>query len=88
MPKSVEKVAMESAGVLVDRVDQLRELIPEGFTEGKVDFDKLRRLRGFARASNSRIEARPRNRHTRKFGGCQNTPNFQHGPVSARLRRA
>ena len=38
----VEKLSLASADPLEDRVEQLKELFPEAFSEGKVDFEKLR----------------------------------------------
>lgn len=41
-----EKVPTTSADITQDRLDALRQLIPEAFTEGQVDFDKLRAALG------------------------------------------
>ena len=38
----IEKVGLESENLVDDRLDKLRELMPEVFTEGGIDFDKLR----------------------------------------------
>ena len=35
-----------SADVIAENVDQLKELFPEAFTEGKIDFDVLKQLLG------------------------------------------
>jgi len=37
---------MQSADITADRLASLRDLLPEAFTEGKVDFDKLRQALG------------------------------------------
>lgn len=41
-----ERMPLTSEDVLAERVQQLRELFPEAFTEGKVDFDRLRQALG------------------------------------------
>ena len=38
----VEKLSLTSADPLQGRIEQLKELFPEAFSEGKVDFEKLR----------------------------------------------
>lgn len=42
----VEKMPLTSEDVLVERMQQLRELFPEAFTENKVDFERLRQALG------------------------------------------
>jgi len=42
----VEKMPLTSEDVLGARMQQLRELFPEAFTEGKVDFEKLKQALG------------------------------------------
>jgi adenine-specific DNA-methyltransferase len=42
----IEKLDLESEDLVDDRLRQLRELVPEAFTEGGIDFDKLRLLLG------------------------------------------
>lgn len=37
-----EPVIKETTSVLSDRIEQLKQVFPEAFTEGKVDFEKLR----------------------------------------------
>jgi adenine-specific DNA-methyltransferase len=37
-----EPIATTSADLIADQTAQLKELFPEAFTEGKVDFEKLR----------------------------------------------
>ena len=41
-----ERIAYEVAAPLADRLQALRDLIPEAFTEDGVDFDKLRSALG------------------------------------------
>ncbi|MGB2974436.1 MAG: hypothetical protein WBD18_00155, partial [Phycisphaerae bacterium] len=41
-----QKVNMQSADLTADRLAGLRDLLPEAFTEGKVDFDRLRQALG------------------------------------------
>lgn len=41
-----EPIAVESAEILKDRIQQLRDLFPEAFTEGKIDWDRLRATLG------------------------------------------
>jgi len=41
-----QKVNMQSADITADRLAGLRGLLPEAFTEGKVDFDRLRQALG------------------------------------------
>ena len=38
----IEKMALESESLVDDRLDKLKELMPEVFTESGIDFDKLR----------------------------------------------
>lgn len=38
----IEKVDLASENLVDDRLDKLRELMPEVFSEGGIDFDKLR----------------------------------------------
>jgi adenine-specific DNA-methyltransferase len=45
-PSNTTSVAHTSADLTAERLDALRNLIPEAFTEGKVDFDKLRTALG------------------------------------------
>ena len=40
------RMPLTSFDVVQDRMDRLRELFPEAFAEGKVDFDKLRQVLG------------------------------------------
>jgi len=40
------RMPLTSYDVVQDRMDRLRELFPEAFAEGKVDFDKLRQALG------------------------------------------
>jgi len=44
--KKKQKVNRQSADIPADRLARLRELVPEAFTEGKVDFDRLREALG------------------------------------------
>lgn len=41
-----DKVATETPDLLAERIERLRELFPEAFAEGKVDFSKLRAALG------------------------------------------
>lgn len=42
----IEQVSMQSADVVAERIEQLRDVIPEAFSEDKIDFDKLRTVLG------------------------------------------
>ena len=42
----VKKVKKESMDITEAKLDGLNKLLPEAFTEGKIDFDKLRRSLG------------------------------------------
>ena len=42
----IEKMNLESENLVDDRIEQLRQLMPEAFGEGGIDFDKLRLLLG------------------------------------------
>lgn len=42
----IEKMDLDSEDLVADRLQQLRELVPEAFEEGGIDFDKLRLLLG------------------------------------------
>ncbi|MFW6030077.1 MAG: site-specific DNA-methyltransferase [Halanaerobiales bacterium] len=42
----VEKVNKESVNIVADRMENLKKLFPEVFTEGKIDFNKLRLMLG------------------------------------------
>jgi adenine-specific DNA-methyltransferase len=46
MADDIEKVDLESKDLVAERVDEMRELFPEVFTEGGIDFDKLRLVLG------------------------------------------
>jgi adenine-specific DNA-methyltransferase len=41
-----EKVSITSGGINQTRLEVLKQLVPEAFTEGKIDFDKLRQTLG------------------------------------------
>ncbi len=41
-----ERMPLTSEDVLAERMERLRELLPEAFAEGKVDFDRLRQALG------------------------------------------
>ena len=45
-PSEIPKVDLNSADVLADRLVVLKEHFPEVFTEGKVDFDRLKNALG------------------------------------------
>jgi adenine-specific DNA-methyltransferase len=49
-----EKIDLTSMRMSSEKLDQLREIVPEAFTEGKIDFDALRRSLGDA------VETAPR----------------------------
>lgn len=46
MSDEIEKMDLESEDLVADRLQRLRELVPEAFEEGGIDFDKLRLLLG------------------------------------------
>ena len=45
MPE-IDKLNLETENLIDDRLDKLRELVPEAFSESGVDFEKLRVLLG------------------------------------------
>ena len=42
----IEKIDLESENLVDDRLARLKKLLPEAFSEGGIDFDKLRLLLG------------------------------------------
>jgi adenine-specific DNA-methyltransferase len=44
--QKAEPVTRESADIVSDQIEQLKEVFPEAVAEGKVDFDKLRTALG------------------------------------------
>lgn len=44
--KEIEKLNLESENLVDGRVEKLREIMPEVFSEGGIDFEKLRLLLG------------------------------------------
>ena len=44
--KQVEHVAQSSAGLTAEMLAALKDMLPQAFTEGKIDFVKLRELLG------------------------------------------
>ena len=42
----LERVARTSPDLVDERIERLRDLFPEAFTEGKVDFERLRAALG------------------------------------------
>lgn len=45
MPE-IEKLSLGSMNIADERIEQLRQIFPECFKEGKIDFDKLQRSLG------------------------------------------
>lgn len=43
---AIEKMKLESEDLVEDRLAQLKEMLPEAFSESGIDFDKLRLLLG------------------------------------------
>jgi adenine-specific DNA-methyltransferase len=41
-----EKMPLTSENIIAERIERLRELLPEVFTEGKVDFERLKQVLG------------------------------------------
>ncbi len=46
MSDEIKKIDLESEDLVDDRLQQLKALMPEVFSEGGIDFDKLRLLLG------------------------------------------
>ncbi len=46
MDDNIEKVDLNSEDLVTDRLQQLKKLMPEAFSESGIDFDKLRLLLG------------------------------------------
>lgn len=46
MSDDLEKIDLESENLVDDRLEQLKKLVPEAFSESGIDFDKLRLLLG------------------------------------------
>ncbi len=42
----VDRVGFDSLDLVKENVEKLKELFPEVFTEGKIDFDSLREVLG------------------------------------------
>lgn len=64
--KSVELKDGESADVVAENIDHLKELFPEAFSEGGVDFDTLRQLLGDAKVLDEGEEKYGLNWHGKK----------------------
>ncbi|RMG74824.1 MAG: site-specific DNA-methyltransferase [Chloroflexi bacterium] len=73
-----EPVAKTSADINEERIAQLRRLFPEAFTEGKVDFDKLRATLG------DLVDNRPE-RYSFTWAGKQDAIRILQTPTSATL---
>lgn len=68
----IQKMNLASENLVDDRLDKLKELMPEAFTEGGIDFDKLRLLLGDEVA---RVRSATRSR-----GLARSTPYASHRP--------
>jgi adenine-specific DNA-methyltransferase len=44
----MQKITGQSADILAENIEQLKEIFPEAFTEGKIDFDTFKQLLGGA----------------------------------------
>jgi adenine-specific DNA-methyltransferase len=79
--RKIERAERMSADVNEERVAELRQLFPEAFTEGKVDFEKLRAALGDA------IDERPE-RYSFSWAGKQDAIRILQTPTSATLAPA
>lgn len=73
-----EKINTTSADIAEERLAQLRQLLPEVFTEGKVDFDKLRAALG------DHVDDRPE-RYNFTWAGKRDAIRLLQTPTSATL---
>jgi len=73
-----ERVATQTADILAERLAGLRQLIPEAFAEGKVDFDKLRAALGDA------VDERPE-RYSFMWAGKREAIKLLQAPSQATL---
>lgn len=73
-----EPITTTSADINEERLAQLRQLFPEAFTEGKVDFDKLRATLG------DLVDDRPE-RYSFTWAGKQDAIRILQTPTSATL---
>lgn len=78
MENGKNKVNFNSANINEERLAQLRQLFPEAFTEGKVDFDKLRATLG------DLVDDRPE-RYSFTWAGKQDAIRILQTPTSATL---
>jgi adenine-specific DNA-methyltransferase len=76
--KKKQKVNMQSADITADRLARLRNLLPEAFTEGKVDFDRLREALG------EEVEDRPE-RYSFTWAGKRDAMRLLQVPSRATL---
>lgn len=75
---SIEQIPTTTPELTTDRLAALRDLIPEAFTEGKVDFDKLRAALGDV------IDGRPE-RYSFTWAGKRDAIRLLQTPSSATL---
>lgn len=73
-----EPVTTTSANILEERIANLREIFPESFTEGKVDFEKLRASLG------DRLDDRPE-RYSFSWAGKRDAIRLLQTPTRATL---
>lgn len=78
MKLSTEKINIISADIIEERLAQLRQLLPEAFSEGKVDFDKLRAALG------DHVDDRPE-RYSFTWAGKRDAIRLLQTPTSATL---
>jgi adenine-specific DNA-methyltransferase len=74
----INKVPEASVDLLAERIDQLKDLFPEVFTEGKVDFEKLRATLG------DLVDDRPE-RYTFAWAGKRDAIRLLQTPTRATL---
>lgn len=79
--KQIEKVERATPDLVRERVEELRRLFPEAFTEGRVDFDKLRQTLG------SWVDARA-DRYTFSWAGKRDAVGLLQTPSRATLKPA
>ena len=73
-----EAIRRTSADLLAERVTQLKDILPEAFTEGKIDFDKLREALG------DLVDDRPE-RYTFTWAGKRDAIRLLQTPTRATL---
>jgi adenine-specific DNA-methyltransferase len=73
-----EPVNKEAAAIVPEQIEQLRDLFPQAFTEGKIDFDKLKETLG------EEVDSRPE-RYSFSWAGKRDAIRLLQTPSRATL---